>query len=73
MNRLWMKMLAAKAFFKAGHHSKAAELSNELNHNRPTVDTLLLEAKVQRQQKSFQSAIRLLENAKGILEGSTLL
>ncbi|MHC4126365.1 MAG: glycosyltransferase, partial [Planctomycetota bacterium] len=72
-NRLWMKILAAKAFFKAGCHSKAAELSNEINCDRPTVDTLLLEAKVKREQKDIRSAIELLETAEGILEGNTLL
>jgi len=71
-NRLWMKVLAAKAYFKAGCHSKAAQLSTELNLDRPTVDTLLLEAKVRREQKNMRSAIELLETAKGILEGSTL-
>lgn len=72
-NQLWMKMMAAKAFFKAGCHSKAAELSSEINRDRPTVDTLLLEAKVKREQKDIPSAIELLETAEGILEPNALL
>jgi len=72
-NRLWMKMLAANAFFKAGYHKKAAELSSEINRDRPTVDTLLLEAKVKREQEDIPSAIELLETAEGILEPDELL
>lgn len=67
-NDLWMKALAAKAFFKAGCHTRAAELSRQVNQRRPTVDTLLLEAKVNRKQKDFNLAIELLERAKQILE-----
>jgi glycosyltransferase involved in cell wall biosynthesis len=71
-NELWMKTLAAKASFKAGGHIRAAELSREVNRQRPTVDTLLLEAKVKREEKDFNSAIKLLEKAKQILEGKEL-
>jgi len=67
-NELWMKRLAAKAFFKASDYTKAAELSLEVNQQRPTADTLLLEAKVKRQQKNFDSAIKLLKTAEQILE-----
>jgi glycosyltransferase involved in cell wall biosynthesis len=72
-NDLWMKSLAANASFKAGGHIRAANLSHEINRQRPTVDTLLLEAKVKREQKDFNSAIKLLEKAEQILEGKELL
>ena len=72
-NELWMKTLAAKASFKAGGHILAAELSREVNRQRPTVDTLLLEAKVKREKNDFNSAIKLLEKAEQILEGKELL
>ena len=72
-NELWMKSLAANASFKAGGHIRAANLSHEINRQRPTVDTLLLEAKVKREQKDFSSAIKLLEKAEQILEGKDLL
>ena len=72
-NELWMKTLAAKAFFKAGGHNRAAKLSCQVNRHRPTVDTLLLEAKVSREEKNFNSAIDLLKRAEQILEGSELL
>jgi glycosyltransferase involved in cell wall biosynthesis len=72
-NELWMKTLAAKASFKAGGHIRAAELSREINRQRPTVDTLLLEAKVKHKKKDFHSAIKLLEKAEQILEGKELL
>lgn len=72
-NELWMKTLAAKASFKAGAHSRAAELSREVNRQRPTVNSLLLEAKAGREKKNFNSAIELLKKAEQILEGKELL
>ena len=72
-NELWMKSLAAKASFKAGSHIRAAHLSHEINRQRPTVDTLLLEAKIKSEQNDFSSAIKLLEKAEQILEGKELL
>ncbi|MBA7696282.1 hypothetical protein ES703_104925 [subsurface metagenome] len=72
-NQLSMRTRAAKAFFKAGDHARAAVLSCEVNQQRPTVDTLLLEAKVEREKKNFVSAIELLERAEQILEGKELL
>ena len=68
LNELWMKRLAAKAFFKAGDHIRAAELNQSVNRQRPTVDTLLLEAKIKREKKDFDSAIKLLKTAEQILE-----
>jgi len=67
-NELWMKRLAAKAFFKAGDHIRSNELSQIVNRQRPTVDTLLLEAKIKREKKDFDSAIKLLKTAEQILE-----
>ena len=72
-NTLWMKGLAAKAFFEAGDHIKSAKLAGEVNRQRPTVDTLLLEAKLNREKKKFPPAIKLLGKAEQILEGSELL
>jgi len=72
-NGMGMKALAAKAFFKAGSLARAIALSNEVNQGRPTIDTLLLEAKVKRGEKDYHSAIELLERAEQILEGKELL
>lgn len=72
-NQLWMNTLAAMSFFKAGNYIEAAKLSREVNRCRPTVDTLLLEAKVGRKEKRFGEAIALLEGAGQILEGKGLL
>ena len=72
-NELGMRALAAKAFFKAGGYARAAELSCEVNQRRPTVDTLLLEAKINLEEKNFNSAIELLKRAEEILEGKELL
>ncbi|MBL7145160.1 MAG: glycosyltransferase, partial [Phycisphaerae bacterium] len=68
-NELWMKVWAAKAFFNAGSYTRAAELSCEVNQQWPTVDTLLVEAKVNREKKDFNSAIGSLNQAEQILEG----
>ncbi len=62
-NELWMKSLAAGAYFKAGNHAEAGRLSHEVNQVRATVETLLLEAKVCRQKRKLTTAIRLLEEA----------
>jgi vancomycin resistance protein YoaR len=67
-NKLWMKRLAAKAFFKASDYTRAAELSHKINQQQPTVDTLLLEAKIKREKENFNSAIDLLKTAEQILE-----
>lgn len=68
-NELWMKTMAARAHFEAGNQMKASRLSREVNRVRPTVDTLLLEAKIRRQQRDFAGAIRLLEEAARWLRG----
>lgn len=67
-NELWMKSLAAKAFYHAAEHEKALEYSREVNGQRPTVDTLLVEAKIHRELKDFDKAIELLESAESILK-----
>jgi glycosyltransferase involved in cell wall biosynthesis len=72
-NVLWMNRLAAKAFYEAGDLSKAEYICHELNIQRPTVDTLLLEAKLKRQNEQFDSAIELLKAAENILQGHELI
>jgi glycosyltransferase involved in cell wall biosynthesis len=66
-NKLWMKTLSAKASYKVGNHTRAAKLCSEINQQRPTVNTLLLEAKVDRGKKNFKAAITLLRRAEQIL------
>jgi len=70
-NELWMKSLAAKAFYKAGDYTKASKLSSEINKQRPTVDTLLLEAQVNREKKKLNVAIELLKKAEQTITGKT--
>ena len=72
-NRLWMKTLAARAFFNAGNLDRAEQLCCEVNYQRPVVDTLLLEAKIKRTKKDFDSAVKLLEQAEQIIERKELL
>ena len=66
-NKLWMKTLAARAFYRARDHNKASKLSNQVNQQRPTVDTLLLEAKVARERNDLNLAIELLKRAEQTL------
>lgn len=68
-NELWMKAMAARAYFEAGRHAHADQLSREVNRTRPTVDTLLLEAKIHRQKQDYAAAIRLLGQAEQWLGG----
>jgi glycosyltransferase involved in cell wall biosynthesis len=72
-NIQWMQSLAARAWFKAGVYEKAAELATDINQHRPTVDMLLLEAKIHRKREDYNSACMVLERAKDILEGSELV
>lgn len=69
-NELWMKSLAAHAHYHAGNYAEADWFSRQVNHVRPTVETLLLEAKVRRRRRDFEGAIRLLQQAeRGLLGG----
>jgi glycosyltransferase involved in cell wall biosynthesis len=72
-NQLWMKSLAAQALFKAGDFHEAAELVSSVNSRRPTVDTLLLEAKIKRKSQNFEAALTLLNKAHQIILGKGLL
>jgi len=63
-NGVWMKSMAARACFEAGDHAGADRLSREVNGERPTVDTLLLEAEICRERQDFAAAIRLLMQAE---------
>ncbi len=72
-NVLWMKRLAAKAFYEAGDHSKAEQICHEINRQKPMVDTLLLEAKLKRENEQFDSAIELLTAAENTLQGHELI
>jgi len=68
-NTMWMRSLAARAYFKAGLEVKSRELSRSINQQRPTPATLLLEAKVMRKQGDFDGAVELLGKAERILSG----
>jgi len=72
-NRLWMNTLAAQAHFKAQNLRRADDLVSLLNRQRPTVDTLLLGAKIRRRQKDFDGALQLLEKARQIIKGKELI
>lgn len=63
-NELWMKTMAARAYFEGGNLTEADRCSHEVNQQRPTVDTLLLEAKICRGKKKLDTAIHLLGRAE---------
>jgi hypothetical protein len=71
-NQIWMKSQEALALFKAGDFARAAELGSLINQQRPTVDTLLLEARLKRRNRDFKSALVLLKKAEAILEGKEM-
>ena len=71
-NEVWMKGLAARSFYKSGEYKKALKYSREVNSTRPTVDTLLTEAKLCRTRNNSNTAINLLRQAEEILEGRQL-
>jgi glycosyltransferase involved in cell wall biosynthesis len=68
-NQRWMKAAAAHAYFESRDYSRAGQLSEQVNMECPTVDTLLLEAKVRRRGKDYSTAIRLLAQAEQMLGG----
>lgn len=68
-NELWMNAMAARAYFEAGNTAQAGQLSGAVNEVRPTIDTLLMEAKIRRQEQNFSEAIRLLSQAEQWLAG----
>ena len=70
-NGLWMKSLAARALYRAGDHQAAGRFCQEVNQQQPTVETLLLEAKIDRKSDRFAQAITLLTEAEQILAGQT--
>ena len=72
-NELWMKRLTANALYKAGNKTLAAEYCRQLNQERPTIDTLLLEAKIKREEKEYDYAIELLTSAQRSIEGQDYL
>jgi hypothetical protein len=67
-NSRWMRQRAAAAIFRDGaHNEKALAICRELNEDRPTADTLLLEAKLLKRAGKFDDELALLDRAKTIL------
>lgn len=68
-NNLWLQSLVAEAFYKAEQFDKSAQICRHINRERPVVDTLLLEARVNKRMNNPDTAIGLLQRATHILEG----
>jgi len=71
-NELWMKSRCANALYRTGQYDDAVRLAGELNSKRPTVSTLLIEARARCKKEDFRGAIDLLKKAEGILKGREL-
>ena len=71
-NDVWLSSAAANAYYMGGDYEAARGLCEKLNQSRPTVDTLLLQAKVAKKACDFCGAIKLLKEAEDILEGKQL-
>ncbi len=70
-NTLWMKEAAACALYRDEQHDpQALEACQEVNRHRPTVSSLLLEARLCRRNDQVPRAARLLEQAREVLTGT---
>lgn len=68
-NRLWMDYRHAHALYHANNaDARLKDLTADLNRRRPTVDTLLLQARVLRRVEDTAGAVALLRKAKQILD-----
>ncbi|MHC4216012.1 MAG: glycosyltransferase, partial [Planctomycetota bacterium] len=56
-NDLWMNTKCANALYYAGKYSRAAEIAARLNRLRPTVATLLVEARAHHKKEEYDSAL----------------
>ncbi|MGC9453815.1 MAG: glycosyltransferase [Phycisphaerae bacterium] len=62
-----LKHLAANALYRLGEDDRALELCREVNECRPTVDSLLLEARLHRRGDNDDGALEVLQHAEQIL------
>ena len=69
-NEIWMKTRQGNALYYAGKYEDSCRLAGQLNDIRPTVSTLLIEARAHRKQKQLVRAIELYERARKILDGN---
>jgi len=66
-NAHWMGRRRARALAEAGRDGDALDLCRDLNRRRPTVGSLLLEARIHRQADRLDDAVRRLEEARRCL------
>lgn len=68
-NQLWMKERTAEALLNLGtRDEEVLALTGEINAVRPTVESLLLEARVQKRLGRLEAAVALLQDARRRLE-----
>lgn len=72
-NTRWMRERAAAALYRAGgRDDEALDIVGDLNRGRPTVSTLILEARLHRRCDRLNDAVGLLERARSILNAEGL-
>jgi glycosyltransferase involved in cell wall biosynthesis len=65
----WMQLAQARALAEVPASSAAArELCGQINSRRPTVESLLLEARLHRRAENIEQAVVLLERARRVLQ-----
>jgi tetratricopeptide (TPR) repeat protein len=69
-NELWMLNASASAYFKAQAYDKAMERVLKINQVKPTADSMILQAKIHKQQNNHSAAINMFEQAKAVIEGT---
>lgn len=69
-NGLWMKIRRANALYHAGQYDAAGQWVASINDQRPSVSSLMLEARIRRKQNRLSQALELFQKARDILEGS---
>jgi tetratricopeptide (TPR) repeat protein len=69
---IWVKTRYANAFYHAGEYAGALRLIKEVNSSRPTVSSLLIEARVHNAMSTKREAIEFYSRAEAILDGSEL-
>lgn len=68
-NTFWMRTRQANALLQAGHYVQAARIIAEINQIRPTVASLMIQARAEKKNNRPDIAIGLYRQAVSILEG----
>ena len=70
-NDVWMMTRCANELYYMSDYENAARLAAEINAVRPSVSTIVIEARARRQMEDYNSAIKLFKKAEDILENNS--